>query len=92
MIDPSIERIVYVDTDILFLKSIDALHAHFDQFNDTHAAALTPEHETPWSGWYNRFARHPYYGEMGVFQVYASLLKNLRNCDVVTFMQVSTLA
>ena len=54
-----------MDTDILFLRSIDDLWDHFDKFNDTHAAALTPEHETTWSGWYNRFARHPYYGVMG---------------------------
>ncbi|XP_036229823.1 glucoside xylosyltransferase 1 isoform X4 [Bactrocera oleae] len=29
-------------------------------------AALTSEHEDENMGWYNRFARHPYYGRMGV--------------------------
>ncbi|CAC5401320.1 GXYLT [Mytilus coruscus] len=28
--------------------------------------ALAPEHEDKAAGWYNRFARHPYYGELGV--------------------------
>ena len=28
---------------------------------------MTPEHEDPAMGWYNRFARHPYYGAMGSF-------------------------
>ncbi len=30
-----------------------------------HISALAPEHEVPGTGWYNRFARHPYYGELG---------------------------
>nr|CAD7412338.1 unnamed protein product [Timema cristinae] len=34
--------------------------------NSTQIAALTPEHEDPNTGWYNRFARHPYYGKLGV--------------------------
>lgn len=29
-------------------------------------AALAPEHEDPNVGWYNRFARHPYYGPLGM--------------------------
>ncbi|XP_033240141.1 glucoside xylosyltransferase 1 isoform X3 [Drosophila pseudoobscura] len=29
-------------------------------------AALTPEHENENIGWYNRFARHPFYGRLGV--------------------------
>lgn len=27
---------------------------------------MAPEHEEPRIGWYNRFARHPYYGKTGV--------------------------
>ncbi|KAM6438057.1 glucoside xylosyltransferase 1 isoform 3-T3 [Liasis olivaceus] len=29
-------------------------------------AAMAPEHEEPRIGWYNRFARHPYYGKTGI--------------------------
>lgn len=27
---------------------------------------MAPEHEEPRIGWYNRFARHPYYGKTGI--------------------------
>jgi UDP-xylose:glucoside alpha-1,3-xylosyltransferase len=27
---------------------------------------LAPEHEEEFQGWYNRFARHPYYGKLGL--------------------------
>nr|XP_042120530.1 glucoside xylosyltransferase 1 isoform X2 [Peromyscus maniculatus bairdii] len=36
------------------------------KFNSTQIAAMAPEHEEPRIGWYNRFARHPYYGKTGV--------------------------
>lgn len=62
---PEVKRLIYVDTDILFLRPLEDVWAFFEEFNATHIAALTPEHEAPWMGWYNRFARHPYYGEMG---------------------------
>ncbi|KAE8296088.1 Glucoside xylosyltransferase 1 [Larimichthys crocea] len=32
----------------------------------TQLAAMAPEHEEPRIGWYNRFARHPYYGKTGI--------------------------
>lgn len=63
---PDVERLLYVDTDILFLSSLDDVWSFYDEFNSTHIAALAPEHEAPWMGWYNRFARHPYYGPLGV--------------------------
>ncbi|KAI8505422.1 Glucoside xylosyltransferase 2 [Branchiostoma belcheri] len=34
--------------------------------HSTQLAALAPEHEVKSIGWYNRFARHPYYGETGL--------------------------
>lgn len=34
--------------------------------NSSQIAALAPEHEDPNVGWYNRFARHPYYGKLGM--------------------------
>lgn len=38
----------------------------FKKFNGSQIAALAPEHEDENIGWYNRFARHPYYGSLGV--------------------------
>ena len=55
-----------MDTDILFLTPIETLWEHFYHFNASHAAALAPEGEDLPTGWYNRFARHPYYGVLGV--------------------------
>lgn len=61
-----VDSLIYVDTDILFLTPIETLWEHFYQFNSSHAAALAPEGEDLPTGWYNRFARHPYYGVLGV--------------------------
>ena len=61
----TIDSVIYIDTDILFLSNVRSLWRFFRKFNSTQLAALTPEHEDPSMGWYNRFARHPYYGAMG---------------------------
>jgi len=58
--------LLYVDTDILFLKPVTDIWSHFSKFNSSHLAALAPEHEDKAMGWYNRFAQHPYYGQLGV--------------------------
>lgn len=55
-----------MDTDILFLRPVDDIWSLLKQFNSTQIAAMAPEHEEPRIGWYNRFARHPYYGRTGV--------------------------
>ena len=57
---------LYVDTDILFLNPVDEMWALLSRFNTSQLAAMAPEHEEPRIGWYNRFARHPYYGVTGV--------------------------
>ncbi|CAF0843767.1 unnamed protein product [Rotaria sordida] len=62
----NIDSVIYIDTDILFLSNIRSLWRFFRKFNSTQLAALTSEHEDPSMGWYNRFARHPYYGSMGL--------------------------
>ncbi len=62
----SIDSLLYVDTDVLFTSDIKDVWSHFKRFNETHLAALSPEHEDPNMGWYNRFARHPYYGKLGL--------------------------
>ncbi len=45
---------------------MDDIWRHFRLFNESQLAALAPEHEDPNMGWYNRFARHPFYGKMGL--------------------------
>lgn len=61
----NIDSVIYIDTDVLFLTNVRNLWRFFRKFNSTQLAALTSEHEDPAMGWYNRFARHPYYGSMG---------------------------
>lgn len=61
-----VDSLLYVDTDILFLQPVEEIWSFLSLFNSSHIAAMAPEHEEPRIGWYNRFARHPYYGETGV--------------------------
>ena len=60
-----VDSILYVDTDILFLSPVDKIWSFFSKFNSTQLAAVSTEHDDVHIGWYNRFARHPFYGEMG---------------------------
>ncbi|XP_072291806.1 glucoside xylosyltransferase 1-like [Eucyclogobius newberryi] len=61
-----VDSLLYVDTDILFLQPVEELWTLLSQFNSSQLAAMAPEHEEPRIGWYNRFARHPYYGRTGI--------------------------
>ncbi|XP_030061543.1 LOW QUALITY PROTEIN: glucoside xylosyltransferase 2-like [Microcaecilia unicolor] len=61
-----VDSLLYVDTDVLFLRSMDDIWAFLKEFNATQLAAMAPEHEIPKIGWYSRFARHPYYGLTGL--------------------------
>ncbi|XP_072242298.1 glucoside xylosyltransferase 1-like isoform X2 [Leuresthes tenuis] len=61
-----VDSLLYVDTDIIFLQPVEDIWALLSQFNSTQLAAMAPEHEEPRIGWYNRFARHPYYGRTGI--------------------------
>ncbi|XP_064511961.1 glucoside xylosyltransferase 1 isoform X1 [Pseudopipra pipra] len=62
----NVDSLLYVDTDILFLRPVDDIWSFLGKFNSTQIAAMAPEHEEPRIGWYNRFARHPYYGVTGI--------------------------
>ncbi|XP_053111504.1 glucoside xylosyltransferase 1 isoform X3 [Hemicordylus capensis] len=62
----NVDSLLYVDTDILFLRPVDDIWSFLEKFNSTQIAAMAPEHEEPRIGWYNRFARHPYYGKTGI--------------------------
>lgn len=61
-----VDSLLYVDTDVLFLRPMDDIWSFFKSFNSTQLAAMAPEHEVPKIGWYSRFARHPFYGVTGV--------------------------
>uniref|UniRef100_A0A3Q0T5H4 UDP-D-xylose:beta-D-glucoside alpha-1,3-D-xylosyltransferase n=1 Tax=Amphilophus citrinellus TaxID=61819 RepID=A0A3Q0T5H4_AMPCI len=61
-----VDSLLYVDTDVLFLRPMDDIWNLLKSFNGTQLAAMAPEHEVPKIGWYSRFARHPFYGVTGV--------------------------
>lgn len=65
---------------------MDDIWAHFEKFNSTQLAALAPEHEEEWMGWYNRFARHPYYGKLGLNS--GVMLMNLTRMREINFSQI----
>lgn len=60
------DRVLYVDTDILFLRPLDDLWHLFDRFEPAQLAALAPEGEVAALNWYKRFAEHPYVQPLGV--------------------------
>lgn len=45
--------------------------------NSTQLAALVPENEDLNVGWYNRFAKHPYYGKLGDYMNNCNCLFNI---------------
>lgn len=59
------DALVYVDTDVMFLAPLEEIWKHFSAMNSSHMAAMAPEHEDLATGWYNRFAKHPYFGRLG---------------------------
>lgn len=61
-----VDSLLYVDTDIIFLQPVEDIWSLLSHFNSSQLAAMAPEHEEPRIGWYNRFARHPYYGKTGI--------------------------
>jgi len=50
------------DATALYFSSI----FHRGRFNSSQLAGMAPEHEATQIGWYNRFARHPYFGKTGI--------------------------
>lgn len=61
-----VDSLLYVDTDTIFFRPLDHLWAYFKKMNSSHLAALSPDAEDVAIGWYNRFASHPFYGNVGV--------------------------
>ena len=76
------DRLIYLDTDTLVLSPIEKLWHHFSKFNKTLLAAMAKEGEVASLNWYHRFARHPFYGELGLNSgVMLMDLKKLRELD-----------
>lgn len=61
-----LDSLLYVDTDILFMRPLDDIWDFLSEFNTTQVAAMAPEHEEPTASWYSRFARHPYVPPYGI--------------------------
>lgn len=80
----NIDSILYMDTDTLFLTPVENVWVHFKKFNSSQMAALAPEHEDPNVGWYNRFAKHPYYGKLGRCPL---IILDILNCFKFTFIE-----
>lgn len=60
------DRVIYVDTDVLFLRPIDDAWRLFERFAPEQLAALAPETESHEDSWYRRFAQHPYFAPFGL--------------------------
>lgn len=61
-----VDAMIYTDTDTLFLGPVEDLWKYFYKFNETQIAALVLENEDPNVSWYPRFAKHPFYGRVGL--------------------------
>jgi len=62
----SVDSLLYVDTDVVFLAPVEDLWLKLNDFNATQLATMAAEHEHTNVAWYSRFARHPYYGSTGI--------------------------
>lgn len=100
MILKDVDSLLYVDTDVLFLRPVDDIWKLLRQFNSTQLAAMAPEHEIPKIGWYSRFAQHPFYGSSGINS--GVMLMNLtrirsaqfkvRKYFIFTYLKIQTLS
>lgn len=63
---PHIDSLLYVDCDVIFLSSPELVYGHFKSFDDIQISAMASESENFNTGWYTRFARHPFYQPFGV--------------------------
>lgn len=61
-----VDSIIYVDTDILFLSPVENIWQYFYKMNENQIAGMAKENEDFATGWYNRFARHPFVEPLGV--------------------------
>ena len=59
------DSVIYVDTDVLFLSSVDSLWSQFHNMNDFQVAAIAKESKDNHSGWYSQFSRISNYSITG---------------------------
>jgi UDP-xylose:glucoside alpha-1,3-xylosyltransferase len=74
-----------MDTDTIFFTSPLNVWEHFNKMDDMQMAAVAPEHEDFSTGWYNRFARHPYYGNLGSVLLLKVAARNFTDFRVYSF-------
>ncbi|XP_054640794.1 glucoside xylosyltransferase 2-like isoform X2 [Dunckerocampus dactyliophorus] len=60
-----VDSLLYVDTDVLFLRPVDDIWGLLKSFNGTQLAAMGTEPDYL-LGWYRNKARHPFYGVSGL--------------------------
>ncbi|XP_070508711.1 glucoside xylosyltransferase 2 isoform X2 [Chironomus tepperi] len=80
---PHHDSILYVDCDVIFLSSPDLVYQHFKSFDESQMSAMASESENFNTGWYTRFARHPFYQPFGVNS--GVMLMNLTRMRNVNF-------
>lgn len=78
-----IDSVIYVDTDVLFLRPPEDLWEYFNNFNNTQIAGMVRECEPSTSNcWYNKQLSHPYvqpYGvNSGVMLMNLTRMRNLK--------------
>lgn len=61
-----VDSLLYVDTDVLFLRPVDDIWKLLRQFNSTQLAAMAQSMKSPRLAGIAAFARHPFYGSAGV--------------------------
>lgn len=62
----SVDSVLYLDTDTLVLRPVEDIWNHFQRFDISQLASMSPEGEESSITWYPRFARHPFVGENGM--------------------------
>ena len=63
---PSIDSLIYLDADTLFLASVEHVWSQFYHMNSTQMIGIAPELDHPKYGWFAKSAKTPIYGKSGV--------------------------
>ena len=64
---PTVDSILYVDTDVIFLQSPERLWSYLAQFNDSHIAGMAAEAEGNTGSWYRSRSSVPYFPPAGLY-------------------------
>ncbi|KAL8562611.1 hypothetical protein ACOMHN_045875 [Nucella lapillus] len=63
---PDVDAVIYLDSDILLLTSVNPAWGLFGQFSADHMLAMAPDSEKKVDSWYKQVARTPYVPPTGV--------------------------